>query len=66
MRTIRLLIYDGPEDWMATQRGRDLKTPYRLTPMGTTASIRSVDLDPEKVEIFENPSEVDGLIVRFK
>lgn len=56
MRTVRLIIYDGPEEWMETQRGRDLKTPYHVR---DNARILSIEIDPTHIWISEVPTEVN-------
>lgn len=43
MRTIRIIVYDGPEKWMEKQRGRDLQTPYTIPSAEGQARILSID-----------------------
>jgi len=56
MRTVRLIIYDGPGGWMESQRAKDLQTPFFITrPItGDPCVIRSIEIDPATIELIEN------------
>lgn len=58
MRTVRLIIYDGPEEWMQAQRGKDLKTPYFITNVRGEAQIRSIEIDPQQIHLSEHPNDL--------
>lgn len=62
VRTARLIIYEGPADWMERQRGRDLKSPYLITKAdtgGLMSSIISVELDPDLIHFRETIGQID-------
>lgn len=49
MRTIRIIVYDGPEAWMKKQRSRDLQTPYTVT--GAEGHARIISINATEYDI---------------